>query len=101
MFAKFCLGLLMAAVVAVLAPAAWAQDKTHDGKVVSVGDGKLVMTDKAGQNEHTHVVPATAKVTVDGKASALLQLKKGDAVVVTTDAGGKVLAVAVSRPAKG
>src|SRR5262245_60015216 len=99
MFAKFCLGLLMAAVVAVLTPAASAQDKTHEGKVVSVAEGKLVMSDKAGQNEHTHMVPATAKVTIDGKAAKLADLKKGDAVAVTTDAGGKVLSVAANRAA--
>ena len=37
---------------------------THDGKVVSVAESKLVMTGKDGK-EHSHIVAADAKVTCD------------------------------------
>lgn len=97
MFAKIFAGLLVAAAMVMLAPVARAQDKTHEGKVVSAAADKLVMTDKEGKNEHTHMLTAATKVTVDGKAATPTDLKKGDAVKVTVDATGKVSAVAVSR----
>ena len=78
--------------VACLALAVWAaapaqaqdKDNTHEGKVVKAGDGKLTMTDKDGKNEHTHDVALDAKVTCDGKACKLEDLKKGNSIKVTT-----------------
>ena len=55
---------------------------THEGKVVKAEAGKLTMTDKDGKNEHTHAVPAGAKVTCDGKACKLEDLKAGCSVKV-------------------
>jgi hypothetical protein len=78
-------------------------DKTHEGKVVSAtegkdkADGKLVMTDNDGKNEKTHSIPSTAKITVNGKAGKLSEVKKGDTVKVTVDDKSKVTAVAVTR----
>jgi hypothetical protein len=63
--------------------AADQQAKTHEGKVVKAGDGKLTMTDKDGKNEHTHAVGADAKITCDGKECKLEDLKAGTAVTVT------------------
>jgi hypothetical protein len=98
MFQKLAIGLLAAFSLAALVGAtARAADKTHDGTVVSAIGGKLVMVDKDGKNEHSHTVGATAKVTLDGKAAKLEDLKKGDTVKVTTDEGGKVSAIAASR----
>jgi hypothetical protein len=91
---------LMTFVVGGIAVAA---DKTHDGKVVSVTagaegkDGKLVMTDKDGKSEHTHSIPPATKITLNGKSVTLTELKKGDAVKVTTDSDGKVTEVAATR----
>jgi hypothetical protein len=51
--------------------------KAHEGIVVSASGGKLTMTDKDGKNEHTHVVPADAKISLDGKPSKLEDLQKG------------------------
>jgi len=77
-----------------------AEDKTHDGVVISAADGKLVMSDKDGKNEHTHEIGADAKVTLDGKAAKAADLKKGDKVKVTVGEGGKVSAVAATRAKK-
>jgi hypothetical protein len=58
--------------------------KVHEGKVVKAEEGKLIMTDKDGKNAHTHKVPATAKISCDGKACKLQDLKKDFFVRVTT-----------------
>src|SRR5690349_2561055 len=82
---------------------AWSADKSHEGKVVSAtegkdkADGKLVMTDNDGKNEKTHSIPTTAKITVNGKAGKLSEIKKGDTVKVTVDDKNKVTAIAVTR----
>jgi hypothetical protein len=64
--------------------AAQADQGTHEGLVVSVQGNRLTMTDKDGKNEHTHVVPADAMITYDGKVSRLQDLKKGMSIKVTT-----------------
>lgn len=74
-----------------------ATAKTHQGKVVSVSAGKLVMSDKDGKNEHTHMITATAKVILDGKSAMLTDLKKGDSVKVTTSAENEVTMVEATR----
>lgn len=53
------------------------EDKEHTGVVVKAGDGKLTMTAKGSAKPHTHKVDAKAKITVDGKAAKLEDLKKG------------------------
>lgn len=58
--------------------------KTHEGKVVKAGDGKLLMSDKEGGKQHMHIVPATAKITCDGKECKLEDLKEGTMIRVTT-----------------
>lgn len=60
-----------------------AAEKSHDGKVVKAGDGKLTMTDKDGK-EHSHTVAANAVITIDGKAAKLEDLKAGQMITVTT-----------------
>jgi hypothetical protein len=101
MFYKTVLGLmLVVALLALVQGSALAADKTHEGVVVSAAEGKLVMSDKEGNNEHSHVIAATTKVTLDGKDAMLVDLKKGDSVKVTTDMEGKVVSVAATR-AKG
>jgi hypothetical protein len=58
-------------------------DKTHDGKVVTAGNGKLTMTDKDGGNQHVHDVAPDAAITCDGKPCKLEDLKEGTFVKVT------------------
>jgi len=99
----FARALLLA--VAVLVPAFWAaptltaEDEklnVHEGKVVRVAEGKLVMTDTDGKNEHSHFVAKDAKITVDGKDSRLEDLKPGHMIRVTTKKkDDKVLAVVI------
>ena len=83
-------------------PTKVAKASTHSGKVVSVTegkDGKLVMSDADGKNEHTHAVLATTKITLNKKSGKLADLKKGDLVTVTLD-GSKLMEIAASRDAK-
>jgi Cu/Ag efflux protein CusF len=61
---------------------------THEGKVVKAEEGKLTMKDKDGKNEHTHMIGADAKVTLDGKASRLVDLKAGFPVKITVEQKG-------------
>ncbi len=77
--------VLAALAVALLIsqPALAADEKTHEGKIVSAGDGKLVMTDKDGSNKMTHKVSSDAKITCDGKKCKLSELKEGQFVKVT------------------
>lgn len=90
-----------AAIVLVFAAAQLARaENTHSGKVVSVSegksgqDGKLVMTDENGKNEHSHAISSSTKITRDDKSADLHELKKGDTIKVTTAADGKVTQVA-------
>jgi hypothetical protein len=96
MLPRILTSVFVVVVVAALASNSWAQEKSHEGTVVSAAEGKLVMTDKEGKNEHTHMIAATTNVTLNGKAAKITDLKKGDAVKVTLDAG-KVTAVAATR----
>ena len=71
------------------------KDTTHEGKVVSVKEGKLTMESKG--KEHTHDVPATAKITCDGKACKLTDLKGGEFVRVTTDDANRATVIEARR----
>jgi len=76
---------------------------THEGKVVSVeegtgnSDGKLVMTDKDGKDEHRHSISSEVRITRDNKTVKLNELKKGDMITVTTNSNGKVTEVAANQ----
>ena len=54
-----------------------------EGKVVKITGDKLTSTCGKGQ-EHHHVVAKDAKITCDGKASKLSDLKAGTSVRMTT-----------------
>lgn len=84
-----------APAVGAVAPAAM----THEGKVVSVSENKLVMTDNDGKNEHSHMITPTAKITLGGKSAKLTELRKGDAIKVTMAAEGVVTMVEATRAA--
>jgi len=94
MIRRTMLALAVAAFVAWSVPAL-AEDKagTHEGKIVKVEAGKLTMTDKDGKNQHTHAVPADAKITFDGKEAKLEDLKAGQKVKVTTEKKGDKIQV--------
>jgi hypothetical protein len=98
--ALFCFALVLSLMAA---RTALAVESVHEGKVVSVtdgkngADGKLVMTDKDGKNEQSHAIAATVKITLDGKDAKLTDLKKGDYIKVTTGDTKAVTKVAATR----
>jgi ABC-type Fe3+-hydroxamate transport system substrate-binding protein len=69
--------------------------KTHQGKVVSAGEGKLTMTDMGGGNQHTHAVTSETGITCGGKACTLDDLKAGVTVTVTTGQKGDQTVVSI------
>jgi hypothetical protein len=72
---------------------AGVKSNTHSGKVVSVDDVKHTLTmtgDTATAKEHTHKVPATAKITCDGKDCKLGDLKTGTRITVTLGTNDEV-----------
>lgn len=75
------------AVLALASASAFADDKpgTHEGTVVKAENGKLTMTGKEDKREHSHDVPASAKITCDGKDCKLDDLKRGYTVKVTIE----------------
>jgi ABC-type Fe3+-hydroxamate transport system substrate-binding protein len=89
--------LMVVFVLTLVAGYTQAADKTQDGLIVSVAEGKLVMTDAQGKNEQTHAIGPTAKISLNGKEAKLADLKKGDKVKVTASEDGKVTAVAATR----
>jgi hypothetical protein len=95
--------LAMLAVVMFLGTTGMADEKSgsHDGIVVKAGDAKLVMTDKAGKNEHTMTVSKTAKITCDGKNCQLEDLRKGFTIRVETDAVNKTVATRIDAKKSG
>lgn len=68
-----------------------AQEAMHDGKVVSIIGNKLVMTSTEGQ-EHSHMLTADAKLTLDGKVCTAVDLKPGTRIRVTTQGSDKSVA---------
>jgi hypothetical protein len=70
--------------------------KTHEGTIVKVSADKLTMKGK-GDNakEHTHTLAPNAKITCDGKACKLDDLRAGQMVRVTTAADDPTTATRV------
>src|SRR5215207_63616 len=98
MIRRTMLALAAVAFVAWTVPAFAEEEKagTHEGKIVKVEGTKLTMSDKDGKNEHTHAIPADAKITLDGKEAKLTDLKAGTKVKVTAEKkGDKVQVVKV------
>ena len=88
MIRRTMLALAAVAFVAWTVPAYAEEEEkagTHEGKIVKVEAGKLTMSDKDGKNEHTHAIPADAKITLDGKEAKLTDLKAGTKVKVTAE----------------
>ena len=94
-FGILALALVGLAFVAFETSTALAADQTHSGTIVSVNGAKLTMAD-ANENEATFTVDETAKITLDGKPAKLQDLKKGQAVKVTTQkSNGETVAVKI------
>jgi hypothetical protein len=92
-------------ILGLVCMAAWtatasAKDKTHEGKVVKAGDGKLTMTLQDGKKQHTHDVAKNAKVTLDGKEAKLEDLKEGMSVTVTSNDTNMATVIEARSPKK-
>jgi alpha-acetolactate decarboxylase len=72
-----------------------AKEGTHDGKVVSISGEKLVMTAGKEGQEHSHTLARDVKLTLDGKACKIADLKAGTRIRVTTTGADKQLATRI------
>jgi hypothetical protein len=63
---------------------------THEGKLVSITDDALVMTNKEGR-EHSHNFMSDVKLSLDGKPCKISDLKAGFRIRVTTEGASKIL----------
>ncbi len=86
MVTRFLVALVAVAALAIFSGVSLAEKDdagdTHSGVVVSAGEGKLTMTDKDGK-EHSHDITADAKISCNGEACKLEDLKKGTSIKVT------------------
>lgn len=104
-YRMFSLGA-MAAGLLMLTTAVFAVEEPieamHDGKVVSIADGQLVMTAKGDKEakEHTHALAPEAKFTLDGKECKWSDLKAGTKIRVTTQDKDSKVATSVEGIAK-
>lgn len=60
-------------------------EKSMDGKVVSISGDKLTMTNLEGK-EHSHTLPANVAITCDGNTCTAAELKAGMRIRVARDA---------------
>lgn len=72
------------ALMLFVSQAAFADEKTQDGKIVKTDENKLTMTDMEGNNQLTHNVATDAVIMFEGKECKLAELKEGYLVKVTT-----------------
>lgn len=81
------------------------QGETHLGKIIRVQGEKLIMVDREGKNEHTHMLTRTVKFRLDNKeiqfADVATELKPGMLVRVTTAKGDKTKVLKVEALTKG
>ncbi len=95
--------LISAVLVSTLAapplPVDAMNDDVFGGKVVSVSERKLTVSDHAGQMMQTFDIPDGTKVTLNGKAAMLMELMRGDAVTITKD-GKQIKTIAAVRSIK-
>jgi hypothetical protein len=88
------------ALALLTSQSAFGEEKTHEGKIVKAGDGKLTMTNKDGSKQHTLDVAEDATITSDGKEVKLAELKQGDFAKVTTKTDDKEKTVVIKIEAR-
>jgi hypothetical protein len=71
------------------------KDNTLEGKIVRIQGNKLVVMGKDAKKELTHTITADATISCDGKECKLTDLKKDQAVRITTKEGDPTQAVRV------
>lgn len=94
MWAKyFSVAVAAAVALAITTPMARADDEVHEGKVVSVSDGKITVFDKRDSENDTFVVTAETKISRNGKPAKLSDIQAGDmAKIIATSQGAKLIA---------
>jgi hypothetical protein len=80
-----------AAALAISTQATAAVDEIHEGKVVSVGEGKITVFDKRDSENDTFIVNAQTKILRNGKPAKLSDVQTGDSAKVTAVADGDKL----------
>lgn len=99
-FRRFELVLAVIALALVVAlPVLAANENTVEGMVVSAAGGKLVAADK-DKTELKFTVAPDAKITIDGKAAKLEDLKRGTFVRLTTKKDDKTVAMTIEAKTK-
>ncbi|ADB16370.1 hypothetical protein Psta_1695 [Pirellula staleyi DSM 6068] len=73
---------------------------SHDGKVVSTTDGKLVMTNLKGAQEHSCMITDDVKITCDGEACKLSDLKPGTKIRVSSESANPETATSIEAIVK-
>jgi hypothetical protein len=92
MWAQFFPAAIAATVLtAVITHAAPAADEVHEGKVLSVGDGKITVFDKRDSDNDTFLVNDQTKITRNGKPAKLSDIQVGDMAKVTATSQGEKL----------
>ncbi len=91
--ATFLVSVVLAALAAPNALLAAAAEN-HEGKVVSAGDGKLVIADENGENQEFEVTAKT-KITRNEKEAELDDLQEGDLVTIKSHRKGTSLVAIV------
>lgn len=72
-------------------------DAKCEGKVVVGSKGTVAVQPLDGEAQY-FVVPASAKVTIDGEPATVADVCAGSAAIVTTDKDGRVATVDVKTP---
>jgi hypothetical protein len=85
--------ILVLALAASPSDATLVADEIHEGKVVSVSEGKITILDRRDDDNDTFVVTAETKITRNGKPAKLTDIQTGDrAKIIATTSGGSLIA---------
>jgi hypothetical protein len=69
-----------------------AADDTFEGKVLGVGEDKIMLMGKTDADNRTFMVTAETKISRNGKPAKLSEIKTGDKAMVTFTGSGTNLA---------
>jgi hypothetical protein len=87
----FLMTITVTAALMTSSQTIWAADETHEGRVTSVGEGKITVFDKRDSENDTFIVNAQTKILRNGKPAKLSDVQPGDNAKVTAVADGDKL----------
>jgi hypothetical protein len=100
MWNKVLTAIAATAALAISSQATQAADEVHEGKVVSVGEGRITVFDKRDSENDTFVVNAQTRILRNGKPAKLSDVQPGDMAKVTVVAeGDKLIAKEITATA--